>query len=547
MAAKSWRDVNAIYQIYPRSFMDANGDGVGDLRGVIDRLDYIKGTKNSLGIDAIWFSPFYPSPQLDMGYDVANYCDIDPLFGTLEDFKELVAKAHDLDINVMVDFVPNHTSDQHPWFVESRKSRDNTYADYYVWRDPKKDGSAPNNWVSNFGGSAWQYDETRGQYYLHTFMKEQPDLNWDNPAVREEMKRVIRFWLDLGVDGIRADAVRWISKDPKFRDDPRNKHWKGDKNSLNKFDSLLHVHSQFGDNLFKYLREMTDTLKQYDNRIMLFEDYPDQAYSTRDQYLGFYSIDPSVSAPFNFEGMWQEFKSESFEKFITEFQGMLDPDQHMPVYCFGNHDQARLVTRIGSEERARAVALIEMSLPGLPLVYYGDELGMPNTHVDASQTKDLSTTTGYTSRDPERTPMQWNREANAGFSEVEPWLPIGETVGAHNVERQLHEPDSFLSLYRRLLKLRARHAILRYGTYEASNEAPEDVFLFSRWLDDQHVFVAVNFSGEDKGVKMPHKGRIMCCTHPVDYPEIMGDGVIVLRPYEGVIVECHEHPLTERD
>jgi alpha-glucosidase len=547
MSAKSWRDVNAIYQIYPRSFKDANGDGIGDLRGVIDQLDYIHGQKDSLGIDAMWFSPFFPSPMADMGYDVADYCDIDPVFGTLDDFRELVAKAHERGINVMIDLVPNHTSDQHPWFLESRASKTGPKSDYYVWRDARPDGSPPNNWLSIFGGGAWEYDETRGQYYLHTFLKEQPDLNWDNPLVRDEMKRVVRFWMDIGVDGIRADAVRWISKDPRLTDDPKNKRWK-DKKATNQYDSLVHKHSRFWKNLFPYLRELTDVLSEYDNRIMIFEDYPDGNYSTKEQYLGFYGINPKVSMPFNFEGLWANFDAESFQTFVTEFQGMLDPDEHTPVYCFSNHDQSRIVTRMGGETQARLIALLQMTLPGLPVVYYGDELGIPNTIITMEQVRDLSVFSSgdlTQGRDPERTPMQWHRGHHGGFTDGTPWLPLGQSLTKHNVETELGEPDSFLSLYRRLLRLRARHAILRQGTYEVSNESPKDVFLYSRWLGDQHVYIALNFSAKSTIVKLPHDGRILCCTHPVDYPDIDADGCIILRPYEGVLVECREHPLTD--
>lgn len=545
MASKNWRDVNAIYQIYPRSFQDSNGDGVGDLRGVINRLDYIHGHKDSLGIDAIWFSPIFPSPMADMGYDVSDYCDIDPLFGSLEDFKELIEKAHEKNINVMVDFVPNHTSDQHPWFVESRTSRTNNKRDYYVWRDAKPDGSEPNNWQSIFGGSAWTWDEGRGQYYLHTFLKEQPDLNWDNPLVRDEMKRVVRFWMDLGVDGIRADAVRWISKDPSYRDDPKNPLWR-DNGTLNKFDSLIHKYSRFWKNLFPYLREITDVIAEYDNRIIIFEDYPDDNYSTKEQYLGFYDINPAVGMPFNFQGLWTEFYADAFRTFVTEFQGMLDPDKHRPVYCFSNHDQSRIVTRMGGDEQARLIALMQLTLPGLPTVYYGDELGMPNTPVKVEDLQDLSAKSSgdpSVSRDPERTPMQWQKGQYAGFSEVKPWLPLGASVAKHNVETQLHEPDSFLSLYRRLLRLRARHEILRNGTFEAIGELEADVFTYSRWLGKEHVFTALNFGNTEQTIRLPHKGRILCCTHPVDYPHIDVDGTIVLRPYEGVLVECSEHPL----
>ena len=544
MASKDWRDVNAIYQIYPRSFQDSNGDGVGDLRGVINRLEYIHGHKDSLGIDAIWFSPIFTSPMADMGYDVSDYCDIDPLFGTLEDFKELIAKAHENNINVMIDFVPNHTSDRHPWFIESQTSRTNDKHDYYVWRDGKPDGSPPNNWLSIFGGSAWEWDEGRGQYYLHTFLKEQPDLNWDSPVVREEMKQVLRFWMDLGVDGIRADAVRWISKDPELRDDPINPGW--NKNANTPFDSLLHKYSRFWKNLFPYLREMTDVLAEYDNRIMIFEDYPDGGYSTKEQYLGFYNINPEIGMPFNFEGLWTEFYADAFRTFVTEFQGMLEPEIHRPVYCFGNHDQWRMVTRYGGEEQARLVALMQLTLPGLPTVYYGDELGMPNSPIKHEEIQDLSAFSAgddSVSRDPERTPMQWHKGGYAGFSEVKPWLPLGASVSKHNVETQLHEPDSFLSLYRRLLRLRAKHEILRNGTFEAFGELEADVFMYSRWLGDQHVFVALNFGRTENSVHMPHKGRVLCCTHPVDYPDIDEDGIVTLRPYEGVLIECSEHPL----
>lgn len=547
MTAKPWSEVNAIYQIYPRSFQDTNSDGVGDLRGVIDRLDYIHGLKDSLGIDAIWFSPIFKSPMADMGYDVSDYCSIDPLFGTLDDFRELVEKSHDRGVNVMVDFVPNHTSDQHNWFVESRKSADNPFSDYYVWCDAKPDGSAPNNWLSIFGGSAWEWDETRGQYYLHTFLREQPDLNWDNPMVRDEMKRVVRFWLDLGVDGIRADAVRWISKDPKFRNDPVKKgavHHNLDGTGGD-YDHLVHKYSRFGKQLFPYLRELTDVLKEYDNRIMVFEDYPDGNYSTKDQYLGFYDVNPEVSMPFNFEGIWSEFYADAFRTFITEFQGMLDPERHVPVYCFGNHDQWRLVTRMGGDEQARLIALLQMTLPGLPVVYYGDELGMPNTPIAPDQIQDLRAFTSgepETTRDFERTPMQWQRGKYAGFSDVKPWLPVGESVSRHNVATQEHEPDSFLSLYRRLLRLRSRYEILRTGTYEAFGELDADVFKFSRWFGDQHLIVALNFGHDTQTVELPHGGRVVCCTHPVDYPELDGN-ILTLRPFEGALIECEVHPL----
>ena len=540
---KDWRDVNAIYQIYPRSFMDSNGDGVGDLRGVIDKLDYLHGTDGSLSIDAIWFSPIFPSPMADFGYDVSDYCDIDPLFGTLDDFKELVAKAHAKGINVMVDFVPNHTSNKHPWFLDSRTGKKSDKSDYYVWRDGKPDGSPPNNWLSIFGGSAWEYDKARGQYYLHTFLKEQPDLNWDNPRVRKEMQDVVRFWMELGVDGIRADAVRWISKDPSYRDDPKNP--KFNPKSKDKFDSLIHKYSRFWKNLFPYLRELTDVIEEYPNRIMIFEDYPDGNYSTKDQYLGFYGINPKVSMPFNFEGLWAPFDAESYRRFITEFQGMIKQDLHMPVYCFSNHDQWRIVTRVGGEDQARLIALMQLTLPGLPVVYYGDELGMPNTPIPEDKRQDPIYHTNPDPnawRDPERTPMQWTRDAYAGFSTAEPWLPIVKDFAKRNVAMQQTEPDSFFALYKRLLGLRSRYDLLRYGSYETFGEADPDLFLYARRLGSKHVYIALNFSKKPRKVSLPHPGRIICCTHPIDYPDIEHD-MLALRPFEGAIIECREHPL----
>jgi alpha amylase, catalytic domain len=544
--AEKWCDVNAFYQIYPRSFMDSNGDGIGDLRGVIDKLDYIKSGDKSLGIDAIWFSPFYPSPQADMGYDVADYCDIDPIYGSLDDFKELIKKAHQRDIKVMIDFVPNHTSEQHPWFIESQSSRDNSKSDFYTWRDARADGSPPNNWLSIFGGSAWQWHEGRQQYYLHTFLKEQPDLNWDNPAVRAEMQKVLRFWLDLGVDGFRADAVRWISKDPELRDDPIAKHYKG-KKPPTQFDDLQHKYSRFWKNLFPYLRELTDVVASYPNRIMVFEDYPDENYSTSEQYLGFYGVNPKVSMPFNFEGLHAKFNAESISTIVNEFQGMINPDIHTPVYCFSNHDQSRIVTRFGGEEQARLIALMQLTLPGLPVVYYGDEIGMSNTPIRFDQIQDNSVFSHNNDesigRDPERTPMQWTPDENdnAGFSTAKPWLPVNTACKNVNVELEQQEPDSFLALYRRLLTLRSRYQILRTGEYEPLSGTDKDIFAYARWTPGkQRVLVAMNFSKETRRVKLPHVDSILCTTHPVDYPDVDEDDFVTLRPYEGVLVECGE-------
>ena len=548
MASNRWSNVNTLYQIYPRSFQDSNGDGVGDLRGIISRLDYLKGYETSLGVDAIWMSPFYRSPQADMGYDVSDYCAVDPIFGTIEDFKDLLKEAHTRGIKVMIDFVPNHTSDQHAWFLESKSSRENAKSEFYTWRDAREDGSPPNNWLSIFGGSAWQWSDERQQYYLHTFLKEQPDLNWDNPEVRREIQNVLRFWLDLGVDGFRADAVRWMSKDSQLRDDPISPLYNSPEPPI-KFNDLVHKYSRFGDNLFPYLRELTDVVAEYEDRIMVFEDYPDENYNTQEQYLGFYGVNPDVSMPFNFEGLNVGFYADAFRTLVNEFQGMIDPEKHTPVYCFSNHDQPRVVTRYGGAEQARLVALMQLTLPGLPVVYYGDEIGMPNTPIAHEEIQDKSVfSSGDESvgRDPERTPMQWNAGEFAGFSEVKPWLPIGKTYKIDNVMRQQGEPDSFLAMYQRLLKLRHRHRILRDGEYEPFGELDIDLFMYARWLGEQHVFVLLNFGKTDHTAKLPHSGRVLCSTHPVDYPMINGE-TVTLRPFEGVLIECLQHPIVADD
>lgn len=538
---KPWRDVNAIYQIYPRSFQDSTGDGIGDLQGVIARLPYLKGEENSLGVDAIWFSPFFPSPMADFGYDVSDYCDIDPMFGTLDDFKELLEKAHARGLKVMVDYVPNHTSSQHPWFVQSKESRTSSKRDYYVWRDPKPDGSPPNNWLSIFGGSAWQWDATTKQYYLHTFLKEQPDLNWDNPAVRREMQHVLHWWFQLGVDGIRADAVRWISKDEHYRDDPKNPSF-SDGPGADEFGSLLHVHSRFGPHLFDYLREMTDVAAQYEDRIIIFEDYPDGVFTTRDQYLGFYGVNPKVGMPFNFEGIGREFSSQSYRSFITEYQSFLDPKMHIPVYCFGNHDQPRLVSRIG-DRQARLVAIMQFTLPGLPVLYYGDELGMKNGYITPAQEQDplnrIKPGLGQ-GRDPERTPMQWDTSSQAGFTRsVHPWLPVAEGSEKRNVMVEQTEPDSFWALYHWLLNFRNVNEVVRRGTYKTlETDDDQHLYAFSRTYSDHTVTVVLNFSSRRRSYQLAQPGRVLMASDPMHFPRINRRRMLKLRPYEAAIIEA---------
>ncbi len=493
-----WQHGSVVYQIYPRSFQDSNGDGVGDLAGIIQRLDYLK----ELGVSAIWLSPFYPSPMVDFGYDISDYCSVDPLFGTLEVFQNLLAEAHQRNIKVIVDLVANHTSDKHPWFVESRSSRTNPKANWYVWKDPKVDldtreRHAPNNWRDALvGDSAWEWDETRGQYYLHSWHKAQPDLNWSYKPVRQAVKQIMRFWLDLGVDGFRADAVDWIAKDPLFRDDSPNPDYVEGEDSP--YDALAHNNSRGWPTEYAYVAEMTNVFEEeaYRDRhpFVVAETYQER-HNPADAYVAFYGgLDPELAAPFNFEGLYLPWIAGDWRRFLRAFHGGLRNISPLcvPSYAFGNHDNPRLVTRLG-EEDARSAALLQMTLPGVAYVYYGEEIGMRNVAIPKDRMHDVY----YHSRDPERTPMQWSSALNAGFSTAkETWLPVGDDYDEHNVEVERHTPHSFYRLYHRLIELRHTRPSLCHGTIQILEVDHPDVLCFVRTEKDEHSVVLVNFSDQ---------------------------------------------------
>jgi alpha-glucosidase len=492
--SQPWFRNHVLYQIYPRSFYDANGDGVGDLRGIIEKFDYLAGAEDSLGVGAIWLSPFYPSPMADFGYDVADYCDVDPMFGSLDDFRELLELAHSRGVKVMIDFIPNHSSDEHPWFIEARSSRDNPKRDWYVWRDAKEDGSEPNNWHSIFGGPAWTWDETTRQYYLHTFLSKQPDLNWDNPEVREAMKLQMKFWLDMGVDGFRVDAISGLSKDPDFRDNPPNDHYNPDEHDPTaQFDRL---HSQNGPNLYDYLREMADFVGSYPNRFMITEAYPHGGDSTA-SYLRFYQlVNPAACAPFNFEGINRPWEAGQFKDFIDSFLTQKEPSFN-PVFCFGNHDKSRLATRFGRENAAAAAVLL-LTLPGMPTMYYGDEIGMTDLAIPPGQVQDPYEKNvpgrGF-GRDPERTPLPWNAGEHAGFTTATPWLPVNPNRYHVNIANESADPSSLLSLYRQLMHLRKTSPALQGDIYEPV-ETPDGMFGFKRISDDETLLILINFTDQ---------------------------------------------------
>lgn len=501
-----WPEGAFVYHIYPRSFQDSNSDGVGDLNGITQRLTYIR----SLGANTIWLSPFYPSPMADFGYDVADYCNVDPRFGTLDDFTRLLEEAHGLDIRVMVDLVPNHTSDEHEWFVRSKQSRDNPYSDWYVWHDAAGTDQSgnplpPNNWRDALSGaSAWEWSPEREQFYLHSFNAKQPDLNWSNPAVREAMRDVMRFWLDLGVDGFRVDAVYWMAKHPLLNDDTINPEYVEGEDLL--YEALLHNNSRGWPAVYAYLTEMADVLKEpayrAAPRFMVTEAYPDR-HNPLAAYMNFYaSVDPAVAAPFNFEGLSMAWHAAEWRKFLKSFHRALSQLSRRGVasYAFGNHDQARIASRLG-EMSARSAAVLLLTLPGMIFVYYGDEIGMKDGEIPAEFIQDPAAKGDpkhNRGRDPERTPMQWTSGANAGFSDVQPWLPIAEDYTTYNVEREEQDEHSFLSLYRKLGNLRAAAESIRHGDITVLDVSKDNVLAYTRTCQDGSSCYAVfiNFGDE---------------------------------------------------
>lgn len=519
-----------IYQIYPRSFKDTDGDGIGDLSGMIEKLDYVQ----ELGATAIWINPIHKSPMADFGYDISDYYQIDPLFGTLEQYERLLKEAHLKHIQVIMDLVVNHTSDQHAWFQESRSSRDNPKRDWYVWKDAQADGSPPNNWLSVFGGTAWEFDNHTKQYFLHSFLKEQPDLNWQNPEVREAIKAVIRYWLDKGVDGLRMDAVYWYSKDPDFKNDPTNPDYRPAVDGP--YDRLRHIYSKHGPFLYDYLNELVAVLKQYESRYMITELSPHHYNHTVGDYINTYQkIDPLILAPFNFMFLSLPWDAQRFQRKINAFQAALKLE-YTPIYLFGNHDQPRLASRIG-HDAAAAAALLLLTLPGTAVIYYGEEIGMENVSIPKDLIKDtweLNIPNLSKGRDPERSPMQWSSDEFGGFSTAVPWLPLAASYIECNIQKQLADPASLLNLYKHLLTLRKRSVVLKNGDYLPMHFENPNLFGFSRSFQNQTWATIINFSHKESAI-IKLNGKIVVCT--VSHIEHNN----VMQPLEGRVIEIQEH------
>ncbi len=534
MGESRWWERGVVYHVYPRSFKDSSGDGVGDLRGITEGLGYL----SWLGVDAVWISPFYPSPMKDFGYDVSDHEDVHPTFGTLEDFDALVAEAHRLGLKVILDYVPNHTSDRHPWFEESRSSRQSPRRDWYLWRDPDpRTGGPPNNWLASFGGPAWTYDEGTGQYYYHAYLPEQPDLNWRNREVREAMLGVLRFWLDRGADGFRVDALRQLLKDDRFRDNPPNPSYRTEGSP---YDALLPAYSTDRPEVHEAIRRMRGVLDGYGERLLIGE-----LYLPIDRLVAYYGEGGTgVHLPTNMHLIPIPWNAREIASLIERYEAAL-PEGAWPNWVLGNHDRSRIASRVGAAQ-ARVAAMLLLTLRGTPTIYYGDEVGMHDVPIPPTKIRDpweKNVPGRGLGRDPERTPMQWSPETNAGFcpADAEPWLPIAEDHDRNNVSTERDDPASILTLHRRLLALRRATPALSTGSY-APVPANGDGLAYLREGDGRRYLVALNLGRDphelapDAG--SPWRGRIVLSTHPDREGEIL-DGKAGLRPDEGLIIELH--------
>ncbi len=561
---RAWWKEAVVYQIYPRSFYDSNGDGIGDIRGIIAKLDYLK----ELGVDVVWLSPVYKSPNDDNGYDISDYRDIMDEFGTMEDWEEMLEEMHKRGIKLVMDLVVNHTSDEHPWFIESRKSKDNPYRDYYIWR-PGKDGKEPNNCESIFSGSAWEYDETTEEYYLHLFSKKQPDLNWENPKVRREVYDIMKFWLDKGVDGFRMDVINMISKTPGLPD--------GEPQEGKKYVSVSKYFMN-GPRVHEFLQEMNrEVLSKYD--IMTVGETP--GVTPRE---GILYTDPSrheLNMVFQFEhvdldsgpgGKWdiRPWSLADLKKTMTKWQKELEGKGWNSLYL-NNHDQPRAVSRFGDDgkyrvESAKMLATFLHMMQGTPYIYQGEEIGMTNVRFPSIEYyRDIETLNMYKERveeygeDPQkvmekiyykgrdnaRTPMQWDDSENAGFTTGTPWIPVNPNYKEINVKEALADPNSVFHYYKKLIQLRKQHDIIVYGTYDLILEDDPYIYAYTRTLGNEKLIVITNFSEKTPVFRLPdditYKTKeLLISNYDVDETEELKE--IRLRPWEARVykIRCHE-------
>ena len=537
----AWWQNGVIYQIYPRSFMDSNGDGIGDLNGVIERLDYLSDT---IGVDAIWLSPIFPSPMADFGYDVADYCGIHPLFGSMADFDRLLEETHKRGKKLLLDLVPNHTSDEHPWFLESRSSRDNPKHDWYIWRDPAPDGGMPNNWLSHFGGPAWTFDEKTGQYYLHLFAKQQPDLNYRNPEVKRTMLDMVRFWLGKGVDGFRLDIFNYIYKGAEFQNNPFSFKLIPSEEDYSGFFQEAKYTVNLPES-FEFAKEFRSTCNEFGERLSVGEVTGGKRILRK--FLGDGETNNGLTLVFDFAMMNFKFTAEYFSHLIREMESHY-PSPFMPVYVFSNHDKSRSMERLGGDMRkAKLLALVQLSVRGVPCLYYGEEIGMTDLKFPLKTALDpiahkftfiprfiLDRLGVLVNRDEVRTPMQWDATRNAGFSSAQKtWLPVNENFSRINVEREHSEQDSLLSTVKALLEIRNKENALQEGSLQILENLPKDVLGYQRTTETQKMIVLINFSEQKREFPVAHSG----CVFKLSEQDDILEAAIRLNGFGGVILK----------
>ena len=553
---KRWWKESVVYQIYPRSFCDSNGDGIGDLNGITGKLDYLK----ELGIDVIWLSPVYKSPNDDNGYDISDYQAIMDEFGTMEDFDRMLATAHEKGIKIMMDLVVNHTSDEHKWFIESRKSTDNPYRDYYIWRPAKEDGSLPNNWGSCFSGPAWEYDKTTDMYFLHLFSKKQPDLNWDNPAVRQDVFDMMNWWLKKGVDGFRMDVISLISKEPGLPDK---------ETGINGY-ATFNV-SANGPHVHEYLQEMrqkalnnADTITVGECSGVTLEEAKKYARSDEKELNMVFQFEHMDVDSDEKVGKWTTRKMDlrNLKKILTRWQKGLQDIAWNSLY-WENHDQPRSVSRFGNDSdeyreiSAKMLATCIHMMQGTPYVYQGEELGMTNcpfntldnfrdlesinafhelTEQGKMTEEDMMAAIGYKGRDNARTPMQWDDSAYAGFSTANPWIMVNPNYTKINAKDQINREDSVFKYYQKLIKLRHESELIVYGTYDLILDDDKDIYAYIRTLGDEKLIVYCNFSENTREVELPEEftnGKVLIS----NYIDAKVNHKITLRPYEAIVIQ----------
>jgi len=488
-----WWQNGIIYQIYPRSFMDTTANGIGDLNGITNKLDYLA----DLGIDAIWLSPIFPSPDVDFGYDVADYVAIDPRFGTMADFNHLLKESHKRNIHVILDLVLNHTSDQHPWFKESRKSRDNPYHDWYIWKDPSPRGGPPNNWLSIFGGSGWEFDAQLGQYYYHMFCKGQPDLNWRHPEVREALLNVFKFWLERGVDGFRLDVFNMYFKHSELPDNPKKLI------GLRPFDRQVHKYEVSQPEMYPLLNEIRKLLDSYGSTFVVGE-----TFLSSPEHTASYCGQDKLHAAFNFELAKSPWKVKRFTRAIKNWEKALE-GRAWPNYFLNNHDMTRSSSRYCQDEddaRAKVCAAMLLTLRGTPFMYYGEEIGMRDISLKHSQILDPVGKRYWPfnkGRDGCRAPMQWDDSVNAGFSSTAPWLPVHPDYILRNVSKQKSEPSSLLNFYKQLIHLRKEHPALNQGNLSVLDPQNKSILSYLRQTPGESILILLNFKQKQITYQFP--------------------------------------------